>query len=58
VTARPAPRVVIVVPFEGEPSVLADYMNDADESRMLDWLRSRPELLELIRDALELTEAA
>jgi hypothetical protein len=55
---RPAPAVVIRIPFEGSPRVLGDYVCEADELRMLDWLQSRPQVLALIRDALELQEAA
>jgi hypothetical protein len=56
--AQPPPSVVIVVPLEGAPRVICDYLDDGAERRMLDWLEQRPELLALIRDALELAEAA
>jgi hypothetical protein len=56
---RPAPAIVIRVGFESDgPRVLGDYVCEADERRMLDWLEQRPELLALIRDALALAEAA
>ena len=56
---RPVPAVVIRIPFEADgPRVLCDYVCEADERRMVDWLEQRPDLLRLIRDALELEEAA
>jgi hypothetical protein len=50
--------VVIRLPFEGSPQVLCDFMDDGAESRMVDWLQSRPDLLELIQTALVLAGAA
>ena len=49
---------MIRLPLEGAPQVRCDYQNDGDEARMLEWLGSKPALLELINRALELAEEA
>ena len=49
-----APAVIIRLEFEARPRIIADYLTDADESRMLDWLDGRPEVLELLATAQEI----
>jgi hypothetical protein len=52
-SGQPPPSVKITIPLEGGPMVIASYRPE-DEERMLFWLRARPELLRLVREAIEL----
>lgn len=46
--------MVITLELEAAPRVRCSYLTDGGEARMLLWLEGRPELLELIRRAIEL----
>ena len=48
------PAVVIRIPLEGAPTVLADYLDSGEEDRMRDWLDAHPEYRRLIAEALTL----
>jgi hypothetical protein len=51
------PAVVIKIEFERlEPLVAADYISEEDQARMMDWLRQRPDLADLISHALDLEQ--
>ncbi|MFN2467039.1 MAG: hypothetical protein ABR521_02745 [Gaiellaceae bacterium] len=52
------PALVIVLAFEAAPRVVADCLSDSEGQRLVDWIESRPELLELVKRALELQEEA
>lgn len=51
----------ILIRFDIEslaPKVLLDVANEAEETRIVDWIRSRDELAQLVQRALELAEEA
>jgi len=48
-----APAIVIRLPLEGSLQIRPEWLHDADEARIFDWLDGRPELAELLRHALE-----
>ena len=50
-----APRVVIVLPLEGRPTVEEEAARESDSRRLEDWIKSRPELLQLVTDAVHLS---
>jgi hypothetical protein len=52
------PRITIELGLETAPRVLLHSMNDSEETRVLDWVRSHDELAELVARALELAEEA
>jgi len=49
-----APAIVIRIPLEGRPVCCFDCRNEAEELRLFDWLRTHPELLEIVSRTLEL----
>ena len=53
-----APALIVVLPLEGRPKVIACWGSDAEERRLADWLDSQPALGELVERALELAEQA
>lgn len=53
-----APRLVIVLPLEGRPTVRQEAQAPADERRLEDWVKSHPALLQLVVDALQLSRQA
>lgn len=54
-----APSIVIRVEFERvEPVVFCDYLDDGDDRRMVAWLGRRPELADLIAQAVALAQEA
>jgi hypothetical protein len=59
VTPGEAPAVLIELRLEwSAPRVLVHAMNDSEETRVLDWVRSQDGLAELVVRALELAEKA
>jgi hypothetical protein len=52
------PAVLIWLALEARPQVFFDCLSESEEARLLDWIGSHPELLELIAEALELRRAA
>jgi hypothetical protein len=50
------PAVRIVFELEAPPRVEADWLTDAEDARMVDWLDSHPIYQALIAAAVELTE--
>jgi hypothetical protein len=53
------PAVLIVLPIEGAPRVIADCMTEGEEQRLTLWLtEARPEYGDLAARALELAEEA
>jgi hypothetical protein len=48
-----APAIVIRLPLEGRLQIRPEWLHDADEARVFDWLDGHPELAELLRHALE-----
>ena len=53
-TASVAPRLVIVLGLEERPKVHEEAEHEGDSRRLEDWIKSRPALLKLVVDALEL----
>jgi hypothetical protein len=54
-----APAILIRVEVESKvPRVILVCMNDAEEARILDWVRSQDDLAELVTRALEIAEEA
>jgi hypothetical protein len=52
-----APSLVIEIVLErGKPRVYIDALTDSETLRLADWLWSRPELAELVRLAVELSQ--
>jgi hypothetical protein len=51
-----APVLAIILPLEGAPLVRLHCMNDGEEARLVDWIRSRDELAALVARALEYAE--
>jgi hypothetical protein len=51
------PAVLIVLGIEERPSVRIDALNEGEQARMLDWIESHPDFLELIGRAYELAES-
>ena len=47
-----APAVIIELPLEAAPRILSTALNDAEQARLVDWLRARG-LLELVAAAAE-----
>jgi len=50
------PAIIIRFDLEAAPLVFVDYLSDAEERRMDDWLDAHPEYRALIEDAVELAE--
>jgi len=48
----PPPRLVIVLSLEERPKVHEEAMHEGDSRRLQDWIKSRPALLQLVKDAL------
>jgi len=55
-TPRPVPRVVIILKIEQSPIVLVDANTPDDFARLDDWIKPRPDLHQLIIDALAIRE--
>lgn len=53
-----APAILIRLELEASPRLLTDCVSEGEQQRLLDWLRSRPALLELVETAIELEQAA
>ena len=53
-----APAVVIELRLETAPRVRIHCLNESEETRIVDWLRSHDALAELVAPALELAEEA
>jgi hypothetical protein len=53
-----APAVLIELALESAPRVVIHSMNDSEEARVVDWIRSHDDLAELVVRALELAEEA
>jgi hypothetical protein len=47
------PAISIRLPLEGRLQIRPEWLHDADEARLFDWLDGHPELGELLRHALE-----
>jgi hypothetical protein len=58
VIAGEVPAVLIELGLESAPRVLIHSMNDSEEARVHDWIRSHDELADLVARALELAEEA
>ena len=54
----PAPAAVIRLELEAAPRVFFEALTEEAGDRLLDWLASRPEYLELAQRAIELGEQA
>lgn len=52
------PAEVIRIPLEGAPQILSDWHRASDDERMLDWLFSKPRLLEVVGEAIEIATEA
>jgi len=52
------PTLQIELPLEAGPRLRLVCMTEAEEERLLDWLRSRQELAELVDQALRLATEA
>jgi hypothetical protein len=52
------PAIVIELGLETAPRVLIHSMNESEGTRVIDWIRSRDELADLVVRALELAEEA
>lgn len=52
------PAVLIELAVEAAPQVFSCCANDSEDERLTDWLVSKPELLDLVCQALELEGAA
>ncbi len=52
------PSLQIEIPLEAGPRLRLVCMTEAEEERLLDWLRSRQELAELVDRAVELATEA
>jgi hypothetical protein len=52
------PAVWIELAVEAAPIVLTDAANDSEADRLMDWIASKPGLLDLVSQALELEEQA
>ncbi len=52
------PAVLIELRVEAAPRVLVCCMTEAEETRVVDWIRSHNGLAELVQRALELAEEA
>lgn len=53
-----APAVVIRFELETKPRIYMDVLNDSEETRLADWLCSRPRYAALVHRAFELSQAA
>lgn len=51
-----APAVVIRIELEAPPRVVVDALHEGEYDRLGDWLRSHPDLLDLIRRARDLEQ--
>ncbi len=50
------PAILIELRIEAAPVVTLVCMNDAEEARVVDWIRAAPGLAELVARAVELAE--
>jgi hypothetical protein len=57
VSVTGAPAVVIRLPIEGAPVVRLDVRSVAERERLLDWITSQLELLEIVARAEDAAEA-
>lgn len=48
------PRIVIVIPLEGDPHVRIQCDHEDDEQRIRYWLSTQPELEDIVERALQL----
>jgi hypothetical protein len=48
------PTLVIEVPLEGAPRIRLDVLDECEEARLRDWLRSSLVLARVAHDAIEL----
>jgi len=55
-TYSAGPMIMIELAVEAPPRVLLHCMTDGEEARIMDWIRSRDELAELVQRALDLAE--
>lgn len=51
-----APAIWILIPVEGSPTVLANCRTEADLLRLLEWLRSRQDLAQLVATAVAIRD--
>jgi hypothetical protein len=49
-----APAVVIRLSLEAQPRIYIEAVRESDESRLTEWLESKPQYAELVALALEL----
>ena len=54
--AHAHPSIVITIAVEAQPRVQVFSMSEAEEARVVDWVRSHDGLAELVQRALELAE--
>ena len=52
------PAIVVVLALEGRPQVLCNATTGSEERRIVDWIASQEELLDLVGRAIDLSEAA
>jgi hypothetical protein len=52
------PAFVIRVELESRPQVITDCVNEAEQRRLAFWLSTRPALLDLVVQAIELQDEA
>ena len=55
-TPRRVPQLVVVLKIEAAPFVRIEADTDADYERLADWIRARPELHQLVTDAVALRD--
>lgn len=53
-----SPRLVIEIAVEERPRVRHETMSEAEEARLVDWIRSQEPVRQLVEDALTLTTRA
>jgi hypothetical protein len=50
------PSFAVVVPLEGRARVVCDAQTEGELERLNDWLRARPDWLELVQAAVDLAD--
>lgn len=53
-----APAVLIRIPLEGAPRLLVDALTERNHQRIVHWIATHPEYLELVQRAIALEAKA